>query len=62
MTVDEVKTIARDPAFTSKLDDTRREWLAGQWGCGCNAVKIMNFVLRVCRVEFDAYCRERNLS
>lgn len=61
MNIATVKEMAKDPNFLGTLDDTRRQWLTGKTGCGCNNVKIANFILTVCKKEFDAYCQLKGI-
>ena len=62
MNIQQVKDIAKNAEFLATLDDTRRVWLSGKTGCGCNNVKIANFLLTVCKVEFDAYCQLKGIQ
>jgi hypothetical protein len=62
MNIQQLKDMAKDVEFLSTLDDVRRQWLAGKTGCGCNNVKIANFILTVCKVEFDAYCQLKGIQ
>jgi hypothetical protein len=61
MHVNQLKDIAKDQEFLKLLDDTRRNWVVGNTGCGCNNAKVANFILTVCKVEFDAYCQQKGI-
>jgi len=61
MNIQQLKDMAKDAEFLSTLDDTRRNWLSSKTGCGCNNVKIANFILTVCKVEFDNYCQAKGI-
>jgi hypothetical protein len=62
MHINQIKDIAKDQEFLKLLDDVRRNWVVSHTGCGCNNVKVANFVLTVCKVEFDVYCKSKGLS
>jgi hypothetical protein len=61
MHVNQLKDIAKSQEFLQLLDETRRNWIISHTGCGCNNVKIANFLMTVCRSEFDAYCQAKGL-
>ena len=61
MKIQNIVKEAKSTEFLDRLDATRRQWIESKSGCGCNNAKIVNFVLTVCKPEFDAYCAEKGL-
>ena len=55
MKIAQIKEISKEPEFLNMLDDTRRQWILGKSGCGCNNAKIAQFMVSVCGIELKQY-------